>query len=73
MTAHITISEDNSEPQPCPAYGPAEWTLTATLKETDAFRQLVFFTKGERRKMFHAVTHGQAVTFMSLIGTEGKE
>ena len=70
---HITLSEDKLEPLPWPAYEPIEWTITGTLKETDAFREMFFFTKGERRRMFHAVTHGKAVTFMSSIGTEGKE
>lgn len=48
-------------------------TLSTTPEQAERFRKFIVglkFSRKERRKMFHAVTHGGAVVIQSYINTE---
>ena len=78
---HIHLSstkepeQETSEWSPCPSFE-ITGTLTTTPEQSEQFRRLIEsmkFNRKERRKMFHAVTHGQSIVFVGHFNAEGNE
>ena len=48
-------------------------TMTIDPKDAKRLLNMFLFSRKERRKMFHAVTHGQAIVFVGHFKAEGNE
>lgn len=65
-------AQETSEWSPYPSFE-ITGTLTTTPEQSEQFRKLfesMKFNRKERRRMFHAVTHGGAVVIQSYINAE---
>ena len=73
----LSTTEDADDSEKPDWATPGSYEITGTLsvdpKDAKRFHDMFFFTREERRKMFHAVTHGQAVVFVGNYNAEGHE
>ena len=75
-TIHLSPTQEE-EPQEESDWSPGSYEITGTLKldpkEHERIIAMFIFTRAERRRMFHAVTHGQAILFVGNFNAEGHE
>ena len=69
-----SVEEETQEPSD---WSPGSYEITGTIdidpKEHERILSMFIFTRAERRKMFHAVTHGKAIIFVGDFNAEGHE
>ena len=75
--SQIHLSPTEESEQESSVWSPHSYEIsgTMTIDPKDAKRMLdmFLFSRNERRKMFHAVTHGQAIVFIGRFNAEGNE
>ena len=78
--AQIHLSPTEEPEQEPSVWSPHSYEITGTMtippEEAEHFRKFIEdmkFSRKELRKMFHAVTHGQAIVFVGHFNAEGNE
>ena len=73
----LHLSAEQPEQEEASYWSPGSYEITGTVnidpKDAKRLRDMFIFSREERRKMSHAVTHGQAIVFVGNFNAEGHE